>query len=51
MDDSEDPYLGGVKYNAMPPMKRFRDMEQLSGQYVHAVCAGLACLVDVYMWW
>ena len=27
----QDPFLGGVKYNAMPPLKRFRDMEQLSG--------------------
>lgn len=33
LDDSEEPYLGGVKYNAMPPMKRFRDMEQLSGTF------------------
>jgi hypothetical protein len=24
LDDSEEPYLGGIKYNAMPPMKRFR---------------------------
>ncbi len=27
----QEPYLGGIKYNAMPPMKRFRDMDQLSG--------------------
>ncbi|RKP23481.1 RecF/RecN/SMC N terminal domain-containing protein, partial [Syncephalis pseudoplumigaleata] len=26
-----EPYLEGVRYHAMPPMKRFRDMEQLSG--------------------
>ena len=31
LDDSEEPYKGGLKFNAMPPMKRFRDMEQLSG--------------------
>lgn len=31
LDDSEEPYRGGMKFNAMPPMKRFRDMEQLSG--------------------
>ena len=31
LEDSEEPYLAGLKYNAMPPMKRFRDMEQLSG--------------------
>ncbi|KAI8379663.1 RecF/RecN/SMC [Radiomyces spectabilis] len=31
LEDSEEPYLEGIKYHAMPPMKRFRDMEQLSG--------------------
>ncbi len=31
LDDSEEPFKGGMKFNAMPPMKRFRDMEQLSG--------------------
>lgn len=31
LDDTEEPYAGGLKFNAMPPMKRFRDMEQLSG--------------------
>lgn len=30
-EDSDEPYLEGIKYHAMPPMKRFRDMEQLSG--------------------
>lgn len=31
LDDTEEPYNAGLKFNAMPPMKRFRDMEQLSG--------------------
>ncbi|CAM9436622.1 unnamed protein product [Phaeothamnion confervicola] len=31
LEDQEEPYLSGIKFNAMPPMKRFRDMEQLSG--------------------
>ena len=31
LDDTDEPYRGGMKFNAMPPMKRFRDMEQLSG--------------------
>ncbi len=31
LDDSDEPYRGGMKFNAMPPMKRFRDMDQLSG--------------------
>ncbi|KAM0787898.1 hypothetical protein ACM66B_003947 [Microbotryomycetes sp. NB124-2] len=31
LEDNEEPYLHGIKYHAMPPMKRFRDMDQLSG--------------------
>lgn len=31
LDNIEEPYLGNVKYHAMPPMKRFRDMDMLSG--------------------
>ena len=31
LENSEEPFLGGVKFTAMPPTKRFRDMEQLSG--------------------
>ncbi|RKP09750.1 cohesin complex subunit psm1 [Thamnocephalis sphaerospora] len=26
-----EPYLEGIRYHAMPPLKRFRDMDQLSG--------------------
>ena len=31
VENAEEPFLGGVKFTAMPPTKRFRDMEQLSG--------------------
>jgi energy-coupling factor transporter ATP-binding protein EcfA2 len=31
IEDSDEPYLMGVRYHAMPPLKRFRDMEHLSG--------------------
>jgi structural maintenance of chromosome 1 len=31
LEDSDSPYLDGIKYHAMPPMKRFREMELLSG--------------------
>lgn len=31
LGDMDEPFKGGIKFNAMPPMKRFRDMEQLSG--------------------
>jgi len=38
--------LGGIKYNAMPPMKRFRDMDQLSGG--EKTVAALAFLFAVH---
>jgi structural maintenance of chromosome 1 len=31
LEQPDEPYTGGIKYTAMPPTKRFRDMEQLSG--------------------
>ncbi len=31
LEDGEEPYNEGIKYHGMPPMKRFREMEQLSG--------------------
>jgi structural maintenance of chromosome 1 len=46
LDDSDEPYLGGLKYNAMPPMKRFRDMEQLSGG--EKTVAALALLFAIH---
>ena len=31
LESTEEPFAGGIKFTAMPPTKRFRDMEQLSG--------------------
>lgn len=31
LENDEMPYLHGIKYTAIPPSKRFRDMDQLSG--------------------
>ena len=31
LQDDAEPFLGGITYTAMPPSKRFRDMDQLSG--------------------
>jgi chromosome segregation ATPase len=31
LENEDAPFLHGIKYTAMPPTKRFRDMEQLSG--------------------
>lgn len=46
MEDSDEPYLDGVKYHAMPPLKRFRDMENLSGG--EKTMAALALLFAVH---
>lgn len=46
LDDSEEPFKGGMKFNAMPPMKRFRDMEQLSGG--EKTVAALALLFAIH---
>lgn len=31
LEDEDEPYSFGIKYHIMPPLKRFRDMENLSG--------------------
>ncbi|CAK4115963.1 unnamed protein product [Aphanomyces euteiches] len=46
LENSEEPYLHGMKYNAMPPMKRFREMEQLSGG--EKTVAALALLFAIH---
>ncbi|PGH14914.1 hypothetical protein AJ79_02777 [Helicocarpus griseus UAMH5409] len=46
IEDSEEPYLDGIKYHAMPPLKRFRDMEHLSGG--EKTMAALALLFAVH---
>lgn len=45
-DHPQEPYNGGIKYHAMPPMKRFRDMEQLSGG--EKTVAALALLFAIH---
>ncbi|KAL2315843.1 Structural maintenance of chromosomes protein [Schizosaccharomyces pombe] len=46
LDDLDEPYLGGIKFHAMPPMKRFRDMDQLSGG--EKTMAALALLFAIH---
>ena len=41
-----EPYLDGIRYHAMPPSKRFRDMEHLSGG--EKTMAALALLFAVH---
>ena len=31
VENEDEPYLGGIRYFATPPLKRFKDMEYLSG--------------------
>ena len=31
LESTEEPFLQGITYTSMPPAKRFRDMDQLSG--------------------
>lgn len=46
LEDNESPYDQGIKYHAMPPMKRFRDMELLSGG--EKTIAALALLFAIH---
>ncbi|CAD6499585.1 BgTH12-03696 [Blumeria graminis f. sp. triticale] len=46
VEDSDAPYFSGIKYHAMPPLKRFRDMEHLSGG--EKTMAALALLFAVH---
>jgi hypothetical protein len=46
VENSEEPFLGGLKYNAMPPGKRYREMDQLSGG--EKTVAALALLFAIH---
>ncbi|KAK4795735.1 hypothetical protein SAY86_028061 [Trapa natans] len=46
LENEDDPFLNGIKYTAMPPTKRFRDMEQLSGG--EKTVAALALLFSIH---
>jgi structural maintenance of chromosome 1 len=46
LGDEAEPYLDGISYHAMPPMKRFCDMELLSGG--EKTMAALALLFAIH---
>lgn len=46
LEDEDEPYAAGIKYHAMPPMKRFRDMDLLSGG--EKTMAALALLFAIH---
>ncbi|XP_028550354.1 structural maintenance of chromosomes protein 1 [Dendrobium catenatum] len=46
LENEDEPFLHGIKYTAMPPTKRFRDMDQLSGG--EKTVAALALLFAIH---
>ncbi|XP_020242029.1 structural maintenance of chromosomes protein 1-like [Asparagus officinalis] len=46
LENDDEPFLHGIKYTTMPPTKRFRDMEQLSGG--EKTVAALALLFAIH---
>lgn len=46
LENEDEPFLHGMKYTVMPPSKRFRDMEQLSGG--EKTVAALALLFAIH---
>eukprot|EP00004_Rigifila_ramosa_P016281 TRINITY_DN3847_c0_g1_i1.p1 TRINITY_DN3847_c0_g1~~TRINITY_DN3847_c0_g1_i1.p1 ORF type:complete len:1241 (+),score=315.68 TRINITY_DN3847_c0_g1_i1:25-3723(+) len=46
LESTDEPFLHGIKYTAMPPLKRFRDMDQLSGG--EKTVAALALLFAIH---
>jgi len=46
LESNEEPYLHGIKYTSMPPMKRFRPMSELSGG--EKTVAALALLFAIH---
>lgn len=48
LENEDEPYMGGVKYFATPPMKRFKDMEYLSGGEKTMAALALLFAVNSY---
>lgn len=49
LEDEDEPYGAGIRYHAMPPMKRFRDMELLSGGEKTMAALALLFAIHTYM--
>ena len=48
LESNEEPFLHGIKFTAMPPTKRYREMDQLSGG--EKTVAALALLFAIHRW-
>lgn len=46
LEETDEPFRHGIRYHTMPPMKRFRDMDQLSGG--EKTMAALALLFAIH---
>ena len=46
LENNENPFLHGVNFTAMPPTKRFREMDQLSGG--EKTIASIALLFSIH---
>lgn len=48
LENTEEPYEEGVKYHATPPLKKFRDIEQLSGGEQTVAALALLFAINSY---
>jgi len=47
-NSASDDFIGGIRFHAMPPMKRFRDMDQLSGGEKSVASLALCFAINSY---
>ena len=48
VENTDEPYLGGIKYNAMPPGKRYLDLDLLSGGEKTLAALGLVFAIHSF---
>ena len=48
LEDEDEPFNAGIKYHAMPPLKRFKDMEYLSGGEKTVAALALLFAINAY---
>ncbi|KAL6941873.1 hypothetical protein ACO0QE_003034 [Hanseniaspora vineae] len=48
LEDVDEPYLAGTKYHATPPLKRFKEMEYLSGGEKTVAALALLFTINSY---
>lgn len=49
LTNADEPYLGGIKYDTIPPNKRYMDIEQLSGGEQTVAALALIFAVHAFM--